>query len=93
MASNHSRTLQHLSLAPDGIVYSGGRVTQIVYKTRDCLCELPEDCQPPDSPYYEVRASMHVFLLSPAPADVPLRACRAPCTSMCTPCSAPLHII
>ncbi|KAG2430820.1 hypothetical protein HXX76_009796 [Chlamydomonas incerta] len=53
-ASNHSRTLQHLALAPEGIIYSGDKVTNIVYKTRGCLCELSEECQPPDSPYYEV---------------------------------------
>ncbi|KAG2430818.1 hypothetical protein HXX76_009794 [Chlamydomonas incerta] len=53
-ASNHSRTLTHLALAPAGIIYSGDKVTNIVYKTRGCLCELPEECQPPDSPYYEV---------------------------------------
>ncbi|KAG2445087.1 hypothetical protein HYH02_008954 [Chlamydomonas schloesseri] len=54
VASNHTRSTKHLSLAPEGIIYSGGRVTQIVYKSRECLCVLPEDCLPPESPYYEV---------------------------------------
>ncbi|KAG2445524.1 hypothetical protein HXX76_000139 [Chlamydomonas incerta] len=51
----HARLMRHLDLAPEGIAYSGdGKVTQVVFKTRACLCELPEECQPPDSPYYAV---------------------------------------
>ncbi|KAG2431968.1 hypothetical protein HYH02_013184 [Chlamydomonas schloesseri] len=52
---NNSRLARHLELAPEGLAFSGAsKVTQVMFKMRGCMCELPEECQPPDSPYYEV---------------------------------------